>query len=274
MRAEVKEMKCWFAVLLRLSRITEYTVLAVGNCVVLLRLSEISLCCCSCREVCRVFTAVNDVMMSTAFIKFDVIIAKAVGSFVVLLRLSGISPGCCGYWEFHGVATAVGDFIVLLRLSGISWNFAVLATAVGNSAVLLAILSPVVGNSVVLRKLSRISPSKTHATAGANFARLLRLSGISSSCYGCREFRRVVTAVGNFAVLLRLSEIPPCWLSGISMCCHGCREFAVLLRQSGMLPCWRSGVSSCWYNSREFRCVAAAVNKFAVMLRLSTMSRC
>ena len=189
-------------------------------------------------------------MMSTAFIKFDVTIAKAVGSFVVLLRLSGISPGCCGYWEFHGVATAVGDFIVLLRLSGISWNFAVLATAVGNSAVLLAILSPVVGNSVVLRKLSRISPSKTHATAGANFARLLRLSGISSSCYGCREFRRVaalvrnsaVLAVGNFDVLPRLSGI--CGVaaavrnvavlavgslvvlvqfSGISMCCCSCQ---------------------------------------------------
>ena len=215
-------------------------------------------------------------MMSTAFIKFDVTIAKAVGSFVVLLRLSGISPGCCGYWEFHGVATAVGDFIVLLRLSGISWNFAMLATAVGNSAVLLAILSPVVGNSVVLRKLSRISPSKTHATAGANFARLLRLSGISSSCYGCREFRRVATGVGNFAVLLRLSEIPPC---------VGCREFRCVAtvvgnlrcccgsQDSGMLPCWRSGASSCWYSSREFRCVAAAVNKFAVMLRLSTMSR-
>ena len=121
MRAEVKEMKCWFAVLLRLSRITEYTVLAVGNCVVLLRLSEISLCCCSCREVCRVFTAVNDVMMSTAFIKFDVIIAKAVGSFVVLLRLSGNFPGllqllgisrCCyGCRGFHRVATAVGNFM-------------------------------------------------------------------------------------------------------------------------------------------------------------------
>ena len=243
MRAEVKEMKCWFAVLLRLSRITEYTVLAVGNCVVLLRLSEISLCCCSCREVCRVFTAVNDVMMS--FIKFDVIIAKAVGSFVVLLRLSGISPGCCGYWEFHGVATAVGDFIVLLRLSGISWNFAVLATAVGNSAVLLAILSPVVGNSVVLRKLSRISPSKTHATAGANFARLLRLSGISSSCYGCREFRRVATlvrnsavlAVGNFDVLPRLS--------GICGVAAAVRNVAVLAVGSFVVLVQFSGISLC-----------------------------
>ena len=256
-------MKCWFAVLLRLSRITEYTVLAVGNCVVLLRLSEISLCCCSCREVCRVFTAVNDVMMSTAFIKFDVIIAKAVGSFVVLLRLSGISPGCCGYWEFHVVATAVGDFIVLLRLSGISWNFAVLATAVGNSAVLLAILSPVVGNSVVLRKLSRISPSKTHATAGANFARLLRLSGISSSCYGCREFRRVVTAVGNFAVLLRLSEIPPCWLVRNSAVL-AVGNFDVLPRLSGIC-----GVAAAVRNV-----AVLAVGSFVVLVQFSGISLC
>ena len=141
------------------------------------------------------------------------------------------------------------------------------------------------------------------------FRRAATLAGISVCCSGCRECRRVATAIGNFAVFLRLSKIslrrcvatavrhfavllrllgnsrgaklsgnPPCW-------CYGCQEFhcaasvvgnfAVSLLLSGN---WRavllpfSRISSCCYGCRELRRVDTAVGNFTVLLRLSGIS--
>ena len=86
---------------------------------------------------------------------------------------------------------------------------------------------------------------------------LLRKSGMSSCCYGCRKFRRVGTVVGNLAVLavgyfralLRL----------------GCREFrrvASAVEDFGVLL-ELLGISSCCYGSQKFRRVAAVIGNFA-----------
>ena len=81
--------------------------------------------------------------------------------------------------------------------------------------------------------------------AVGNFVELLRLSGISSSCYGCREFRRVATlvrnsavlAVGNFDVLPRLS--------GICGVAAAVRNVAVLAVGSFVVLVQFSGISLC-----------------------------
>ena len=129
----------------------------------------------------------------------------------------------------------------------------VIASTVGNFEVLLG-LSRI---PQWLVRLSRISPC---CYGCREFRRVATVFGNSPCCYAfrefsraasitfycCREFRRVATSVGNFAVLLRLPGILPCWLSGISSCCYGCREFAVLmgfgnfvilLQLSGISPC-------------------------------------
>ena len=84
---------------------------------------------------------------------------------------------------------------------------------------------------------------------------LLRLSEISPYCYGCREFRQVATAVGNFAVLLRQS--------GISSCCYGCREFRRVATPAGNVVMIATAVR---YNCRESPRVARAVGYLIVLL--------
>ena len=84
---------------------------------------------------------------------------------------------------------------------------------------------------------------------------LLRLSEISPCCYGCREFRQVATAVGNFAVLLRQS--------GISSCCYGCREFRRVATPAGNVVMIATAVR---YNCRESPRVARAVGYLVVLL--------
>ena len=93
-----------------------------------------------------------------------------------------------------------------------------------------------------------------------NIVALLRLSGISPCCYGFRKFRRVATAVGNFARLLRLSEISP---SGISSCCYGCREFRRVATPAGNVVMIATAVR---YNCRESPRVARAVGYLIVLL--------
>ena len=84
---------------------------------------------------------------------------------------------------------------------------------------------------------------------------LLQLSEISPCCYGCRKFRQVATAVGNFAVLLRQS--------GISSCCYGCREFRRVATPAGNVVMIATAVR---YNCRESPRVARAVGYLVVLL--------
>ena len=80
---------------------------------------------------------------------------------------------------------------------------------------------------------------------------------ISKCCSSCRECRRVATAIGNFAVFLRLS--------GISLrryVATAVRNFAVLLRLLGNSRGGKlSGNPLCWcYGCQEFHRAALLVN--------------
>ena len=123
-------------------------------------------------------------------------------------------------------------------------------------------VAAVVGNFAVLRCQSGISPCYCMIVP-------VWFSRISPGCYNCREFRRVVTIVGN---VVRVA------LSGISPCCYYSREFRsflmVFVNFAVLLRFFR--ISPCCYGSREFRRasrVAAVLGKFADLLNTREFRR-
>ena len=102
----------------------------------------------------------------------------------MLLRRSRISTCCFGDPEFCRSAEAVGKRHV--------------DTAVKDFAIFIPSSS-----FAVLLRLWRSSP----LCCGCQEFRHVAKSGISPCCFGGREFSRVGTAVGNFAVLLDMSGV-------------------------------------------------------------------
>ena len=177
-----------------------------------------------------------------------------------MLRLSGISPCCYGCRLFHHVVTAVANFTVELHLSEISpWTVVLQLWGISlyfyGCCEFRRVATALCGIFAVVLRLSGILPV---ATAVKNFILLLQLSGIPPCCCDWLEIRRVATAVGHCTVLLQVARISPR--------CYSWREFHRVAT-----AIWN--LDMCWYGCRRFRRVAAVRGYFAVLLRLSGISR-